>query len=211
MKNNFGLVVLVLLALTAVSCQLADMLKGSSQSSRSSNVNFANTQPAKPNFKDFQAKAEELGKLSPPVKLEPKAKMKGKIAVVEKTNYGTFSVKGFHHEGVEYYEYDLNNYNLTKEQLALKTDEIDTLVQIGCDKGKAIGQYNVTGGRTIPAFALNCKVSMIDYKTPAVVAQKTFVSTKLEKDIKVYDSTKEYTAAIPYTEIEKYIKNFPRQ
>lgn len=209
MKKNSISIVLLFLALTAIGCGILNNLRGRQTNSyKSANTNVVNSQPEKPDYKTFQAKAEELAKIAPPVKLDSKAKLKGKIAVVEKNHYESYSMKGFNYEGTDYYQFDLDNFGLTKEQMAVKPEEIDTLVQIKCEKGSQIGKYNVTDGRTLPAYSQNCKVSVIDYKTPSVVAQKNFSSRNLSDNITVYNSTKDVTAAAPISDIYEYIKKF---
>jgi hypothetical protein len=180
-------------------------------SNSSINSQPVNAQPVKPSFKDFQNEAKEIGSVSAPLKLNPKAKIKGKIALIEKSDYGTYEMKGFSYDGSDYYQFDLDKYDLAKDKLAVKREEIDTLILRSCDKGKQIGQYSVSDGSKIPAFALDCKVSIIDYRIPAVVAEKKFSSRELAKDIKITSATKEWTAYEPSEEMEKYIKNFPRE
>lgn len=211
MKNNSISIVLIVLAAVSIGCGMLGNLGGQPDKIYTpTNTNASEEQPVKPDFKAIQSKAEDLAKFSPPVRLDPKAKIKGKVAFVEKSVYATtFKIKGFNYEGTDYYQLDLDDYDLTKEQLATKEDEIDTLVQIRCDKGKSIGTYNVSDGRMLAAYAVNCKVSVIDYKTPAVTAQKTFSSRKLPKEIKVYGDEKEIMYG-PYTEIKDYIESLSR-
>lgn len=215
MKKQTNLIVLLFLASTAIGCSIVgNLMKSSTRTYDSANTaanTKVNTEPEKPKFQALKDKADELGKLSPPVKLDPKAKIRGKYAIVQKTYYDTIELKGIHPDLNASFDYDLDNYGLNKQQLAVNADEIDTLIQINCEKGAAIGQYNVADGRVIPAYAVNCKISIIDYKTPAVVAEKTFVGKKLDKDTKVYDSTKDVTAHMPYEAMEKYMKKFPRE
>ena len=210
MKKYTGLIALLLLASTTISCGIVgNLMRHSPQSSAPVNTaanSSVNTEPAKPKFQALKDKAAELGQLSPPVKLDPKAKIRGKVAIVEHTTYNTNEMIGINADGTDTIDYDLDHYGIKKEQLAVKTDELDTLIQINCKQGAAIGQYNVSDGRVIPAYAINCQLSIIDYKTPVIIAQKKIVSRELAKDIKVYDTTQDVTANMPYEAIEKYIK-----
>jgi hypothetical protein len=212
MKKHSISIVLIFLAFTAIGCGILGNLRRSGstlETNKSANTaNVANSQPQKPDYKALKDKAKELATLSPPVKLDPKAKIKGKVTLVEKTDYDTFSVKGFNYIGDDFEQSELDDYGLRKERLAGKSEEIDTLIQVICDKGKQIGKYNVTDGRTLPAYAVNCKVSVVDYKTPSIVAQRNFTGRDLADNITVYKSTTDVTALAPTDEIKKYIKNF---
>lgn len=173
-----------------------------SPANRSSNSNNSNTSLPK-DFTAMKDKAEELAKLSPTVKLDSKAKLKGKIAIVEKGKYAA-ELKGFDVYYKEIRETDLASYNLTKEMIAKTPEEIDSLVQIICTKGKMIGRYegNITG------YANNCKVSMIDYRNKVAFAQKTLINSTPEKSVSsVYDNG-EYIVIPPIAEIQKYVKTF---
>lgn len=181
--------------------------------SNSSNTN-SNSSSSEPDFKALKDKAKELAKLSPPLKLESKPVLKGKIAIVEQTDtaneYSTPTIKGIHSYDEKYDDYELEQYGLTKEKLAAKSEEIDTLVQTLCVKGNQIGRYNTRLG-SIPAFSKVCKVSIIDYRGSKVVAQKSFVNRKLEPTIKISETTTEYVLLYPYAEIQKYVKGLSKE
>ena len=172
-------------------------------SNKSTNSN-SSTNPVPQDYTAMKNKAEELAKLSPPVKLDSKAKLNGKIAIVEKGKYNA-EMKGFDVYYKEINETDLTSYNLTKERIAKTPEEIDSLVQILCTKGKMIARYegNVIG------YANNCKVSMIDYRKNVVFAQKTLTNSTPEKSISsVYDKSGEYVVIPPISEIFAYVKTF---
>jgi hypothetical protein len=170
---------------------------------KSTNSNNS-TNSAPQDYSAMKTKAEELARLSPPVKLDSKAKLNGKIAIVEKGKYDA-EMKGFDVLFKEINETDLSFYNLTKERMAKTPEEIDSLVQILCTKGKMIGKYegNIIG------YANNCKVSMIDYRKNVVFAQKTLINSTPEKSISsVYDKSGEYVVIPPISEISEYVKTF---
>lgn len=212
MKNNSLLITLILIALPSINCSIfGGLLQGARRQNNFANSNLSvNSQPEKPSFRDFQNQAKEIGSVSAPLKVNPQVKLKGKVALIEKSEYGTYEMKGFSYDGSDYYQFDLDKYDLAKEKLATKREEIDTLILKACDKGKRIGQYSVSDGSKIPAFALDCKVSIIDYRIPAVIAEKKFSSRDIAKDIKITSATKEWTAYEPSEEMEKYVKTFPR-
>jgi hypothetical protein len=165
----------------------------------------------KSNTENLIAKAKEIAEVSFPLKLDPKAKAKGKILVIARSEFKSVGVKGFDYNGDDYYQFDLDTFGLKKETLAVKPEEIETVILKACDKGKQIGQYAISGGKKIPAFALDCKVSIIDYRIPAVVAEKKFPSRGMYDDILTSNSAKEWVAGEPGAEINEYIKNFPRE
>lgn len=171
---------------------------------KSSN-SIINTKPPIPtDFASMKEKAEELAQVSLPIKLDANAKLKGKVAIVEKGKYAA-EMKGFDVDYKVIDQTDISDYGITQETLAFKPEEIDTLVQIICTKGKQIGRYE--GG--IIGYANNCKVSVIDYRKKIVVAQKTFTNSTPEKSVSsVYDSSKEYIVITPFVQIQNYIKTF---
>jgi len=180
------------------------------------NSNTSSSQPpteAERIYKVMEDKANELGRISTTVKLDPNAKIKGKVAVVSKKYEfsSDYEVDGFN----AYYSdfasvYQLQSFNLTKERMALKPDEIETLVNITCNQGKAIGRYvSPTGSKAVPAYSMVCKVSIIDYAAKTVVAQTTLENKKLEKTVRIDDDDDKYVNLAPWKEIEEYLKKFP--
>ena len=157
------------------------------------------------------AKAKEIAETSFPLKLNPKAKVKGKILMIERSQSHSVGIKGFNFKGDDYYQLDLDAFGLKTEDLAIKPEEIETAILKTCYKGKQIGQYAMTDGRKIPAFALDCKVSIVDYRNSTIVAEKKFPSRGMYDDILTSNTTKEWVAGEPWEEINAYIKNFPRE
>jgi hypothetical protein len=187
-------------------------LAGCSTSSNKSSKDIAATDqtpsPVPTDFTVMKKKAEELAKLSPPLKLNPTAKVKGKIAWVEKNNSDasmTFFDVYYKEIRTSYVE----GYGLTERMVAHKPEEIDTLIQMICTKGKMVTRYE----EGVIGYANNCKISLIDYKGNVIFAQKTFINSKLDKSIpSFYSSGKEYVAPPPTTEINDYVKSFvPKQ
>ena len=179
-----------------------------------SNSSNSNTNSTAQNIQALKDKAKELSKLTPPLKLVSKPVLKGKIVIVEQTNteseYSSVEIKGIHSYDEKFDDYELEKNGLTSDKLATKPDEIDTLVQILCSKGKRIGTYNTKLG-SLPAYSKVCKVSIIDYRESKIIAQKSFVNRKLEPSITVSETTTEYVLLHPYEEIQKYIKGLPKQ
>ena len=108
-----------------------------------------------------------------------------------------------------------NSIILTKEsvgfadaQLATKTSEIDTLIQVNCKAGSMITKI-----KGIAVSSNICTVNIIDYKAFAIIAQKTFEGKKIDNnrysDPSMYDDKKD-TVEFPRAEIEDYIKQFPK-
>ncbi|GEM_PF-5086371 len=167
------------------------------------NTNSTNPNTKKPDFNALKLKAEELAAMSPPLRLDPNATIKGKVAVVEKDQYGA-SVKGFYYSENKYMDSEIESYGLSKQRMATNPGEIDTLIQVVCRKGKYVGRYE--GG--ITAYANDCKVSIIDYRTPAVIAQQTFTNDKPEKSISSTYDGGEYILLKP-NGVEEYAASFP--
>lgn len=200
-KNNlyFGL---LLAALLVAGCKLGSVTGKTPETTPSTSTatkEFA--------IRSFKEKSKELADFSAAPHLDPKAKIKGKIALVTRSSTGYDSMETFNDESTDYDQKALDDYGFVKDEVALKAEEIDTLVQIISKKGKQIGEYTTTDGRRIPAFALESEVSVIDYKTPAIIARKMFISNQLDKNIKVDSSTEERRAFFPSAEIGKYLKS----
>lgn len=154
-------------------------------------------------IKDLKAKAGELAALDPPVKLDPNAKIDGKVALVIVSADGRTELEGF--DGDKLYENGIVDYRFTKSEVASSVDEIDDLVQIKCSKGKQVGTYDSDDGIKIPAYELKCDVNVIDYKAGQVVAQKSFSSKRLDEDIEVSASRTEKTAYMPRRDIADFL------
>lgn len=153
---------------------------------------------------DYDSKKEELGKFTAPDRLDPAARVKGKVAIVEGEE-GSYTLEGF-----DYYDYDeeeLRAYGLTKEELALKVEEIDTLVQTNCSKGRRLSSYKTSDGGSIPAYALECETLVFDYKAPAVIARKKFHSEDFVDSLKVSSATTDVTAIRPTEQVQRYVKS----
>jgi hypothetical protein len=184
-------------------------LVGCSTSNNKSSENVAKTNvktpsPIPTDFTSMKNKAEELAKLSPPLKLNPAAKVKGKVAWVEKGKDGA-EMGFFNVYYKEVNETQVTPFGLTVEMLAYNPEEIDTLIQTVCTKGKMIARYE----EEIIGYANNCKVSLIDYKNNVIFAQKTFTNSKPDKSISsVYGKSKEFITITPFSEIRDYVKSF---
>jgi hypothetical protein len=153
----------------------------------------------------FKLEVEKLGKFTAPEKLDPKAKIKGKVAIVNISASDFYSFEGFDAKEDEYNDKFLTGYGFTKDDLALSSDELDWLIQNKCVQGKEISTYSVNG-RSIPAYELDCTVSVIDYKAPAVVARKKITGRDLDKEITISSDATYKNAYMPTSEIQKYIK-----
>jgi GYF domain 2 len=165
-------------------------------------------------YKTFAEKSVELGNLKPQLKLNNTSKIKGKVAVLEKTR-GEFDYKllGFDVRGNEalqqYISQDedaVKNFGFTFNDLAENLNDLETLIRVSCQNGKVVGRYE--GG--ITAISNRCLVSIIDYKTNSVVAQKTFENAKPEDEIKAQKYKTQEILMHPYNEIHGYVKQFPR-
>ena len=204
-KSNVNLLPLLLIIFLIFGC---NMLK-KKDSTVTSNTNTTSPTPtATPTLSDllfdFRSKDDELGKFTAPVKLDSKAKIKGKVAIVEgEGDY--YELQGV--DSTDFNEEILKEYGLTKANAAAKVEEIDTLVQTKCAKGRQIGNYRITDGRTIPAYALKCETLVFDYKKPVVFAKKSFISEELSENIEVGKSTTERTAYTPTEQIKKFVKS----
>lgn len=136
---------------------------------------------------------ESLSKLAPPEQITEKPYFKGKV-----------------------YEISSEESKFIGDDLKPKnTSEIGSILKVECGKGSQIGNYNANG-QMVPAYTSNCKVTIIDYTIPAVIAKKFFANATIPssmsfstKDGKI-DSGKEVVAPIPFGDIQKWIDSLPR-
>lgn len=204
-KNSSQLPILLLMFLViGFGCKFSNT---KSKNSNSAGANSPSPTPTPASramvILDFDSKREELGEFTAADRLDPDASVKGKVAIVEGEE-GSYTLEGF-----DYYDYDeeeLKAYGLTKDDLALRVEEIDTLVQTNCSKGRKISSYTTSDGKSIPAYALDCETLVFDYKAPAVIARKKFRSDDFVESLKVSPSTTDVTAIRPTEQVQKYIK-----
>ena len=166
--------------------------------------------------KTFARSAGSFGKLSFPLKPDENAVIKGKITIIQADDDGDSSAMmiGLDREGnVEPPLPDSiiltkESLGFTNEQIARKSTEIDTLIQVNCKKGSLI-----TKVKGISVYSNSCTVSVVDYKSFATVAQKTFEGKRVDNnrysDPSMYED-KQNTVEFPRKEIEEYIKAFPK-
>jgi hypothetical protein len=213
MKNASFFTALIIITASFSGCMVVNSFRHKlAPPSTPESPKLANNKPlAKANTENLKAKAKEIAEVSFPLKLNPKAKLKGKILMIARSEFKSVGIKGFDYNGDDYYQLDLDAFGLKKEDLALKPDEIETVILKTCDKGKQIGQYEMSDGKRISAFALDCKVSIIDYRNSTIVAEKKFPSKGMYDDILTSNTTKEWVAGEPSEAINAYIKNFPRE
>jgi hypothetical protein len=169
-----------------------------------STVNSNVKTPPPSDFTALKNKAEEFAKLAPPQKLAANPIIKGKIAIVEKNRDYPAEIKGIDYSGKELRQTDIEQYGFSTIRLATSPDQIETLIQIACNKGNRLGTY--TGG--IPAYANVCKTSIIDYKNSAIIAQKTFTNNSPPENIKTSSGTTEYVLSKP-DEMDEYLSSLP--
>ncbi len=212
---RFGMIgvggIMILSVIGTIACSVLSGKKASNLttnqlSDTNANANLPASKPVALNAKDLKNKSEELAKMSPPQKIEKNPTLKGKIAIVEKDHETDARILGFDYDGLKYDGTTKPFYGIADAQLATRPEEIDTLIQILCSKGKRIGSY-INGSE---AYAGKCKVSIIDYKTPSVITQKTFVDSKPPSEIRRENLDLSDVISYPLFEIQEFIKGFPK-
>lgn len=226
MKKQKLFLVLLMASFLVLGCRLGSLL-AKKPATLSPNINRSHSEPVStsngnsyrvPNgseriYQVMEDKANELGRTVTTVKLDANAKIKGKVAVVTKEYEfsSDYEIEGFNAFKTDFAsEYELERFNLTKERMAVKPDEIETLVNVTCNQGKAIGRYiSPTGSKSVPAYSMICKVSIIDFPAKTVIAKKTLENRTLEKTASISDDDTKYVNLAPWEEIESYLKSFP--
>ena len=190
------------LIVVGIACRKAaqsDVSLNASSNSVNSNSAPSNSSVGGDAYKQLLDKKAELIKFSPPVKLNPKATIKGKILVVT--------------DKLEHDYTDLIDNSFSRDRKAYSLEELETVVRVVCERGKFIGNYETTDRnltRKIKAYGVECQAALIDYRAPAIVAQKSFSNNV--RDEAVLDrnfANDEYQNPPPMGEIEKFIDGFP--
>lgn len=202
-------------------------------------VEFAQALPANSQI-DFAAlKLDELIAANPvenysieslmkdfPLKLTDTPYLKGKILIVQQspTNYNSGN-------GIPSISNSSEIYGLTKEMMTESISQAGTVVRVVCQKGRQIDFYVIDDAEKtkIPAYAVDCTVSIIDQSIPATIAQKKIVGDSLMQTESVTKTTrpniqngsitnmettirqKEFFASLPYEKIADYLKKMPKK
>lgn len=160
-------------------------------------VNNSSTNFDSGKYSELLARKKEFVQMTPPVKIDPKAVIKGKVVVVS--------------QGLESSTDDsMLSRGLADYRLAKSIDELETIIQVVCSKGGQVAVYKGKDDRKATGFTSNCKVSIIDYKAPAVIAQKNFSNSKPPEVIRSIepDAKDEYLMPRPLADIIRYIDSF---
>jgi hypothetical protein len=161
-------------------------------------------------------RSNELGATVADVKLDASVPMKGKVAIVFHENNYLEKPEDYRIIGFTQYMDDiaaqkvLEPWGLTRENIATKPDEIDTLVRITCTKGRRIGDYPAERRAPIPAYGIQCLVDVMNYKTATIFARETLENLTIEKANRPMPVDESITAWPPYEDIYAYVKNFRR-
>lgn len=141
-------------------------------------------------------KAQELMDTPVTEKLDPGARIRGKVAVVDTYPGIPVSLEGFNADGTVDH---LSAYFFSPRRKAQTVEEIETLVKVICRKGEAIASSS-------PAVYANvCDVSLIDFKTKTLFAKKSFKNDSLAKGTSPINPDVAYT---PSEEIKAYLREF---
>jgi hypothetical protein len=135
-------------------------------------------------------KAEEYANLSYPVKEEKAPSIKGKVTIVSNIHgqIGKYEWRGYEIQGYKSWSgaEDASYtelYGFNQSDLATSPEEIKTLIQIKCDKGKELGTIEkIGGGFTDRYYSSVCNVSVIDMDAQKVIARKTFGNDTPQKN-----------------------------
>ncbi len=141
---------------------------------------------------------KELIRLPTTVSLKSDAALKGKIKLARQYEEGDISQSPVM---IDWYS---SIYSIfPSEKFASKPDELETLVKIVCARGDKIGQSGKTA-----QYSNRCEVSLIDYKTLTVVAQKTIENKALDDNPSAKSAgVKIWVTKFPKEEIENYLKS----
>jgi hypothetical protein len=143
---------------------------------------------------------KELIRLPTTVSLKPDAALKGKIKLARQYEEADISQAPVLIDGY------LSSI-FPSAKLAAKPEELETLVKIVCGRGDKIGQTGKTA-----QYSNRCVVSLIDYKSLTVVAQKTIENRSLDDNPSAESAgVKIWVTKFPNAEIESYLKSLPTE
>lgn len=202
-RKNSSYIAFLLLLAVAFGCKLAGTKSSRSTTGVNSPTPTATPRPMSLIILDFDSEKEELGKFTAPDRLDSAARVAAKVAIVE-GDEGSYTLEGF--SNTDYDEDELRAYGLTKDDLALTVQEINTLVQTNCVKGRRVTSYRTSDGKSIPAYALDCETLVFDYKAPAVIARKKLHSEAFADTLKLSSATTDVTAIMPTEQVQKYVR-----
>lgn len=165
-------------------------------------ANNSNSGGASPGFdlvkySELLGKREELAKANMPTKLDPKAVIKGKVFVathnLEKPSHYSQLENGF------------ADYRMAKS-----LEELGTLIQVNCSKGRYVATYVGKSDRKVRGFAVDCKVSLVDHPAGVTLAQKSFSNSRPPEVITSIEASvnDEYLMPRPLGDISRYIDSF---
>ena len=140
---------------------------------------------------------KELIRLATTVSLKSDASLKGKIKLARQYEEADISQNPVKIDGY------LSSF-FPSAKLASKPEELETLIKIVCGKGDKIGQFGKT-----TQYSNRCEVSVIDYKTLTVVAQKVIENTTVDDNPSSNNVTRIWVTKMPEKEIENYLKSLP--
>ncbi len=134
-------------------------------------------------------KAEEYAALSYPVKAEPAPSIKSKVVIVSNIHgrIGHYQWRGYEIQGYASWsgaddESETELYGFYQKDLATSPEEVKTLIQVKCDKGKEVGMFeDLQASFPYPYYSSVCKVSVIDMEAQKIIAQKTFENAAAQK------------------------------
>ena len=146
--------------------------------------------------KALAGKAEELMNTQAAEKLDPAARISGKVAVVEIYPNMPVSLEGFNADGTID---GLSAFFFSPRRKAQSVEEIETLVKVNCRKGGAIS------GSSPTMYASECDVSLIDFKTKTLFAKKRFENNSTLNGVSPSNPN---LARTPSEEIKAYLREF---
>jgi len=146
--------------------------------------------------KALAGKAGELMNTQAAERLDPGARIQGKVAVVEAYPNTPASLEGFHADGTVDH---LSAFFFSPRRKAQSVEEIETLVKVNCRKGGAIA------GSSPTSYASQCDVSLIDFKTKTLFARKKFENNSTFNGVSPSDPS---LARTPSEEIKAYLREF---
>lgn len=145
---------------------------------------------------------KELIRLPTTLGLKPDAALKGKIKFARLYGEADISMSPIK---IDDYWYKWSNNPFPSAKIAVEPADLETLVKIVCGKGDKISQMGKT-----PQYGNRCEISVIDYKTLTVIAQKVVENKTLDDDPSAKDAgAKIWVTKFPKTEVDDYLKSLP--
>jgi hypothetical protein len=151
---------------------------------------------------DITLSEKELLRLPVKAELDASRRIDGKVMIATRKLYGEVSPFNYQLFG---FTANYPNYGFNYDQVTTRSADLKTLIRILCRTGDRIGKVENT-----TQFSNKCEVSIVDYRSLTVFAQKTIENKTLSQTARKEDFPLDWVVEMPEKEIGEYLGSIPR-